>query len=219
MAVQHVLGGLDEGDAREFRAHLLQCGHCRARVGELRAIAHDLADVERAEERAQAANQLETKKHDEASERPLPAPRPSRTRNGQIAVIALLLVIIVLGVWNFFLRSTVADLEGQLDAALEASRTLEAGRAWDVEADAGIDVEVREDGESLAIVIAGIEDGVYRLQVTDGDDEVVEEQEAQPTDGRMFLLVQDLRPEAEGLRLLREGDEEAPPVVEAHAEP
>lgn len=218
MAVQHVLGGLGDTEGREFRAHLLQCGHCRARVGELRAIADDLADVERAEERAKAAQQLETKRHDESAERPLPPPRPSRTRNGQVAAIALLLVIIALGVWNFFLRSTVADLEGQLEAALEASQTLEAGREWQVEADAGLDVEVREDTNSIAIVIDGLEEGAYRLEVLDADGEVVDEQEASPTEGRLFLLVQELRADAHGLRLLRESDDDAPAVMEASAQ-
>ena len=55
MAVAHVLGGLTPAQGRTFRSHLLECADCRARVGELRAIAHELAGVERDEERERAA--------------------------------------------------------------------------------------------------------------------------------------------------------------------
>ena len=68
LAVTHVLGGLSESDGRVFRSHLLDCPQCRARVGELRRIANDLADAERDERRMRAAKAVETKRRDDDDE-------------------------------------------------------------------------------------------------------------------------------------------------------
>src|SRR5688572_33317351 len=62
LAVAHVLGGLDDSEGRVFRSHLLECGTCRARVGELRAISHDHADVERVELPRRPALAIATKR-------------------------------------------------------------------------------------------------------------------------------------------------------------
>lgn len=218
LAVQHVLGGLDDTDGRLFRAHLLECGHCRARVGELRAIAHDLADVERDEERAQATQQLETKQHDDHPPR-LPSDQRGRGRSvsNRVVVVALLVVVSILSIWVFFLRADVAELEGQLEVAIDANRTLEAGRAWEVETLGDADAEVREDGGALVVVVNGLSDGNYWLDVADDEGEVLASQEARPTDGRLFVLLQDVEPSASSVTL-RVDEAGTPPVVEAHAE-
>src|SRR5680860_1116525 len=106
LAVAHVLGGLDDGDARVFRSHLLECPNCRARVGELRAIAHDLADVERDERRTRAANAVETKRREPDTERPS-EPQLSPTRTVRVAMAAGLVLLIAMTGWNFLLRQNL----------------------------------------------------------------------------------------------------------------
>lgn len=207
MAVQHVLGGLAGADSNLFRAHLLQCSDCRAKVGELRAIAHELADVERQEARQRAAKRLETKRRDE--ERATDSTSPSGSRRpaeAKVVITALLVVIVALGTWVFFLRTGMAELTAQRDAAVEASRTLEAGRAWSVESRADLDADVLEHSGSLVIVIDGLAEGGYRLEVADAEGNVLRYRDARPTDGRLFALLQDLQADAAEIRLVERSD-------------
>lgn len=206
MAVQHVLGGLSETDSHLFRAHLLQCHDCRAKVGELRAIAHELADVERDEARQREAKRLETKRRDEERAGDQASSDSRRPRNWQVVVALLLAVIVVLGAWIFFLRAGMAELEAQRDAAVEVSRTLEAGREWIVESRAGLDAEVREHTGSLVVMVDGLEDDGYSLEVVDANDQVLDRRRARPTEGRFFALLQDLQPESVTVRLVEDGD-------------
>jgi hypothetical protein len=218
MAVRHVLGDLDQADSQLFRTHLLDCGHCRARVGELRAIAHDLADIERDEARMRAAQRLGTKRRDEEEESPPSPQRRSRAWSAQPVIVLLLVAIISMGVWVFFLRAQVSELEGQLDAAIEASRTLEAGRSWEIDSPEALEVEVREDGDSLVVAIDGLADGDYRMEIFDPDGDLIQGQQARPTEGRLFVLMRELEADAASLRLVEEGDEDATPLVEARPE-
>ncbi|HWB70969.1 MAG TPA: hypothetical protein VG452_02030, partial [Egibacteraceae bacterium] len=130
LAVSHVLGGLDDSEGRVFRSHLLECGVCRARVGELRAIAHELADVERDERRVKAARAIETKRR-EVEEEP-PEPSASSPRSVQVAALLGLVVIMGLAAWAFTLRGTVTNLQLAVDQLLKASTVRELGAPWRV---------------------------------------------------------------------------------------
>jgi len=55
LALSHVLGGLDRGDADDFRSHLRTCAPCRARVAELRGISSSLDAAAREERRRAVA--------------------------------------------------------------------------------------------------------------------------------------------------------------------
>jgi anti-sigma factor RsiW len=125
MAVSHVLGGLSEAEGRVFRAHLLECSSCRARVGELRTIASDLADVERDERRERAAKAVDTKRR---AEEELDDPDEGQVRRLPRAVLAAIFVAaFALVSWNFLLRTNVANVTGKAEALEITSQVLADG--------------------------------------------------------------------------------------------
>ena len=199
LAVAHVLGGLDDSEGRVFRAHLLECGSCRARVGELRAIAHDLADVERDERRVRAAQAIDTKRRETEDEvdvavEPLPSPRSSR-----ITVVVGLILIIGLSLWNFTLRSamTVQDAANrQTDEMVAIAMT---GEAWQVDPVAGVDAAVKSIDQRFVVVVSGLDPKqLYGLYVEDADGTVIlSETPGVDDDGRVFrpfVLAADAEP-------------------------
>jgi hypothetical protein len=194
MAVAHVLGGLGESDGRLFRSHLLECGDCRARVGELRALAHDLADVERDERRVRAAKAIETKRREaeEANEEEAAPPPTVRRGFPRVAGLVGIMLILTLAGWVFMLRGTVSTQEAAVDSVQRAAAVLEFGQDVDsvaVLAD-GLDVRVRSHEGNLAVLIDGVtDDGVYVLsQLNAAGDTVERGHPVQATDGRIFLL-------------------------------
>lgn len=202
MAVAHVVGGLGDADGRVFRAHLLECSECRARVGELRALAHDLADVERDERRVRSPAAVDTKPRepvdpgDEDAE-PSP-PRPTRSPAGahpwmpKTLVLLGLVALVGLAGWSFVLRGTVANLEAAVDSLTEASALLEFGEKAEI-TDLRDDLEatVSTDGQRLALLLDGVTTGQsYRIFLTDADGNVVEEDTpVEARNGRLFVLV------------------------------
>ena len=130
LAVAHVLGGLDDSEGRVFRSHLLECSTCRARVGELRAIAHDLADVERDERRVRAAQAIDTKRR-EADEDvddtidPIPP-----TRSSRISVVVGLVLVLGLSLWNFTLRGELTVQETAYNQLIDAGVVNATGEEW-----------------------------------------------------------------------------------------
>src|SRR5690606_6579052 len=101
--------GLSLDQGRVFRSHLLECSACRARVGELRAIAHDLADVERDERRIRTAKRTEKKAEQEDEDAPA---GPSRLSGRLTLLVAAgLTVLMALSVWNFMLRGRLQHAE------------------------------------------------------------------------------------------------------------
>jgi hypothetical protein len=189
LAVAHVLGGLDDSEGRVFRSHLLECGTCRARVGELRAIAHDLADVERDERRVRAAQAIDTKRReadeelDETAEQ-VPSPRSSR-----MTVIVGLVMIIGLSLWNFTLRSA---LEVQQTAAANlrsAGVIMETGTAWNTRfAGAGVDGSVAHKDDLFVVAADGLKAGTYAVyQFNAGDVEVQRDDLIVGGDGVMYV--------------------------------
>jgi len=117
LAVTHVLGGLSESDGRVFRSHLLDCPQCRARVGELRRIANDLADVERDERRMRAAKAVETKRRDDDDEEVAPEEPPVASRASRFGLLIGMVLLVGLASWNFLLRDFTAGLQRQLSEA------------------------------------------------------------------------------------------------------
>lgn len=191
MAVAHVLGGLNQTDGRVFRAHLLECGECRARVGELRAIAHELADVERDERRVRAAKAVDTKRRetdDEGGDAPDPRP-PNRLRQRLVAGLALLLVA-TLATWAFTLRQNVASLEAELNDRIDAEAVLQLGTDWDVvQARDGIEGVVRAREGELVVLADGLdEDEVYGLYVLGAGDDVAYRAPVQAPGGRLLSV-------------------------------
>lgn len=189
LAVSHVLGGLDESEGRIFRSHLLECAPCRARVGELRAIAHELADVERDERRVRAARAIETKRR-EADDDPAVDKPQAPSRATRIVALAGLMLIIALAVWSFTLRSAVSKLQNALDDRLGASAVMEFGTLWRVVEEMRVEGKVRVLGDELVLLVDGLNsERAYEVYVLSPDDVTIFHQTMRPTGGRLFPLI------------------------------
>ena len=175
LAVAHVLGGLDDSEGRVFRAHLLECGNCRARVGELRAIAHDLADVERDERRVRAAQAIETKRRETEEEvdaviEPMPSPRSSR-----ITVVVGLILVIGLSLWNFTLRGALTVQEARNRNLEEMGVLAESGSPWTiVQSSSEVDGSVKSSESRFLVTVNGLDpDQIYGLYTETAEGNVV----------------------------------------------
>lgn len=187
LAVSHVLGGLDETDSRLFRSHLLECPDCRARVGELRAIAHELADVERAEQRARAAQTLETKERDDGAADQPRVVRPRR-RGARLLTAAVVILVLGLSLWNFTLRGTVARLQDNMDSQAEAASLMEFGVPGLVLTQQdGVEGQVRATGSRMALLMEGLDDtALYGVYLQDRTGQVLFRAPARSHDGRLL---------------------------------
>lgn len=188
MAVAHVLGGLDEDDGRVFRSHLLECPNCRARVGELRALAHDLADVERDERRLRAAKAVETKprKQDDGGDG-----KPRQRARSRLVPVMVIGAVVSLGAWNFTLRGNLERLESALDSSMAAAAVLEFGMPGEVvrEAD-GVRGQVKAEQGTMVVLIDGLDDErPYGLYVRTEGGEVVYRRFVESTRGRLFVMI------------------------------
>jgi|SRR5918997_4904052 hypothetical protein len=191
LAVTHVVGGLDESEGRIFRAHLLECSDCRAQVGELRSIAHDLADVERDERRVRAAKAIETKRREAAEDELGDDDIPGSSRASRIAVVAGLAIVILLSAWNFTLRGRITELVEAERLAGEASDILEFGQRWDVVGqDGGLQGSVKQLEDSLAILIVKAQsDRVYGVYIQTNTGAIAWREAVKPSADGRFLLV------------------------------
>lgn len=210
MAVAHVLGGLDESDGQVFRSHLLECSDCRAHVGELRALAHELADVERDERRVRAAKSVETKRRqatdDDEEEGAAAIPPSPAARVPRLLVLLGVLVLVGLAAWNLTLRSTVANQQAHVDTMADGAELLEFGDEVDwVSSLEDIDATVKMRDGRLVLLIVGLDDdathAIYQLDASDG---VVAAQTAEVTEGRIHYLVP-LREDTRQLVVTRTG--------------
>jgi hypothetical protein len=175
LAVTHVLGGLNDSESRAFRAHLLECASCRARVGELRRIANDLADVERDERRVRTAKAIETKRREADGEED-GVGEPSRTtRPSRLVVLLGLLAIIGLASWNFFLRANldqqttnVEGLEITRDLLLDGKVSVYDSPTGELEGR----TQVRYDDGHVLLVMDGVTIGerlaIYQINAAGG---------------------------------------------------
>ncbi|MGH8906149.1 MAG: hypothetical protein ACRD0K_06470 [Egibacteraceae bacterium] len=168
LAVSHVVGGLDESEGRVFRAHLLECNECRAQVGELRAIAHDLADIERDERRVRAAKAIETKRRETDDDEPDAGESPPVSRASRVALIVGLMLVIVLSAWNFTLRGSVEQLIEANRRSAEAAAVLGFGDEWDVVGSPPLRGVVRMSGSQLVVLLGNANpERMYAVSVYD----------------------------------------------------
>jgi hypothetical protein len=190
MAVAHVLGGLDQSDGVIFRTHLVDCSNCRARVGELRALAHDLADVERDERRVRATKAVETKRR-ERGEDGVPDEPPEALFRPRLMTVIGIAAILALAAWNFTLRGTVERFGREIDRRVDAAAALEFGTAGEVlEVARGVRGQAKTDRGSLVLLVDGLSDGqVYGLYLLDSADKPVFWTAVTPREGRLFSLV------------------------------
>lgn len=213
LAVSHVLGGLSEYDGRIFRSHLLECSECRARVGELRRLANDLADVERDERRQRAAKAIETKRReDEEEDTELEEEeRPSRLlRVGQVlGLLALigLVVTVFLTVGNLRLaRTQLVEAEAAGDLLIDGARSDIVSPTQEL----GVSTQVRYDQDRVAVVLDGVRPGAtYGIYQVNGQGDVINSEYRAAVGTRMVLVGERAR-SSEGVVVsrLRSGDQE-----------
>lgn len=190
MAVAHVMGGLDESEGRDFRTHLLECTDCRARVGELRALAHDLADVERDERRVRAARTVETKRR-EGGDGGVDLDEPHRAVRPRLMTVLGVAAILALTAWNFTLRETVTQFNLDLERSRDAAAALEFGEPATVTAQAdAVRAQAKTDRHSLVVLVEGLDNAqTYGLYILNGSRQPVFRAAVRPTNGRLFSLI------------------------------
>lgn len=207
MAVAHVLGGLSSDDGRLFRSHLVDCPSCRARVGELRAIAHDLADVERDERRTADRRQVETKPVDtgvDAGGEPEREP-PRRWFLGAVAGLIALLGLVS---WNFILRGNNEQLAASTQALEQAGVVLQFGEHWTVtypeDGDPSVRGSVAEMSGDLVILLDGAESEPHQLYFIGEDGRRVgRPQTLDPGDRRWIHTAEDFPDPAVRIQLMQ----------------
>lgn len=205
MAVAHVVGGLTLDEGRMFRSHLLECTACRARVGELRAIAHDLADVERDERRERAAKRTDTKeRHDDEAEA-VPAPAVRGRGRATLLIGVGLAVLMALSSWNFVLRSRLEHAESVVALQLRAVAVLQDGTPWRTLPSAGAEGQVSTLDRDLVLMVHGLTGTTYGIYLLDADGETIHRAQVTATDGTLFEYVDDAEelPAAEQLLVVR----------------
>lgn len=200
LAVSHVLGGLSESDGRIFRSHLLDCQQCRARVGELRRIANDLADVERDERRVRAAKAIETKRREDEDEDEADEPIPT-ARGSRVVLLVGLVVLIGLLSWNILLRQNQTTQNSRLDEARITADLLVDDRRAQATSPTGQFAappnKVVVDDSYAVVVLDGVEPGdVYAVYLLNENEVILDDPRVQQAVGdRMTLLV----PRVQGL--------------------
>ena len=202
MAVAHVVGGLSLDEGRLFRSHLLECTACRARVGELRAIAHDLADVERVERRERAARRTETKAR-EGQEPELPDPPVRRLTGRTTLLVAVGLVLLMaLSSWNFLLRGRVEEAETRMAQLRESVTVFRDGKEWQqLSAASGVEGQVSTFEGDLVVMVDGLANGSYGLYLLDSGERVVERQLFEAANSMLYGYMPDV-PNLEAARVV-----------------
>lgn len=197
LAVSHVLGGLSESDGRVFRSHLMDCPDCRARVGELRRIATDLADVERDERRVRAAKAIETKRREDDEEVEADEAVPT-TRGSRLVLLLGLAVLVGLTAWNFLLRDANRRLNDNVASATIATNLLIQDRneveeatvsspTWEFSAHPN---RVLYDDEHVLLVMDGVEPGrTYAVYLFSSDRQIIHMRPQTAVTTNMTLLL------------------------------
>lgn len=222
LALGHVLGGLGDGDASEFRGHLAGCPQCRARVAELRSMASDLAAAEREERTTQRLRtQIESRREPERErpEPPDPDPEDRLRRRALVAGAVVVAVLLVLALWNAHLRSQNEVLREVANRHAETLTALGAGTVVPVTTASSVTGVVSVDDDRVAWSLAGLPpmDVAERLVVwvqSEGEwRQVAVHTPAQiaAEDGRLASTVRDV-PDASQLRVTVEavGGADAP---------
>jgi hypothetical protein len=157
LVVGHVLGDLPESDASRFRAHLLGCRECRARVAELRGIAADLADAER-DELARAQVRTETPRRVDEPDASFATTGPRITvRHVTVAVVVVVLLSTAMAFWNLYLRQANAEYLAVVEDREATLENLAKGLPLELELASGVSGLAVADGEQVALSLAGID--------------------------------------------------------------
>ncbi|MGI9018259.1 MAG: hypothetical protein ACR2HR_14345 [Euzebya sp.] len=175
-AVRHVMGSLDEAESGTFRSHLLDCSDCRARVGELRSIASDLAEVERDERRERAARLVETKEREEEPDTEYDGYLKQPGRGLKILLGGGVFLIVLLSIWNFVLRGQNSSLEGRATALQESAEVINFGDPWTTARVApGVEGVARIEDGHLAVMVRGTVDGAqYQISRYDAEGDLLD---------------------------------------------
>ncbi len=202
MAVAHVVGGLSLDQGRLFRSHLLECTSCRARVGELRAIAHELADVERDERRLRTAKRTETKAP-EGDDEPVAAPSPRLSGRATLLMAAGLMLLMALSAWNFVLRGRLQQTEEMMTLLRQSVGVLQDGEPWDTAPTSkpGVDGQVATLGQDMVIMVDGLVERNYGIYLLSAADETIHRASVEATNGMVYEYVVD-RPAIESAERL-----------------
>lgn len=148
LALSHVLGGIDRGDADDFRTHLRSCADCRARVAELRGISSSL-DAAAREERRRVAEGIAPERRDAV------ASAPARRGPSRLGVVLTSLVLVVgFAFWNLHLRTSA---DAYLSAAEDRGailRDLATGTLLDDPSFEAVAARIAVTGSRIALVIA-----------------------------------------------------------------
>lgn len=186
MAVAHVVGGLTVDQGRMFRSHLLECTSCRARVGELRAIAHDLADVERDERRTRTAKRTETKSHDgEDADAPVSS-TPRLSGRATLLMAAGLMILMALSAWNFVLRGRLQQTEQTMVLLRESAWVLQDGEVWQTAQSSESDGQVSTLNRDMVIMVDGLVERQYGIYLLGSDGRTIYHTWVEATDGMLY---------------------------------
>jgi hypothetical protein len=194
MAVAHVVGGLTVDQGRMFRSHLLECTACRARVGELRAIAHDLADVERDERRIRTAKRTETKAHEDEPDAST-STTPRLSGRATLLVAASLALLIALSVWNYALRGRLQQTEQELSRLRESVQVLQDGQEWETvqtyESSTvdGVDGQVRTLDNTMVIMVDGLIERPYVIYLLRSNDQTSHHIKVEATNSMVYQYI------------------------------
>lgn len=155
LAVSHVLGGLDESTAADFREHLLRCRRCRRRVAELRDMA---VDLERAARDEQSQLQLKTAVDELDLDEPVTADLPGGFGRGAGIVVLGVLLGVVLGLlfWNFNLRTTTRTLVETAEIREEVLSELATGTPVDATLRDGVAARIVVDEQDVTVSLAEV---------------------------------------------------------------
>lgn len=147
LALSHVLGGLERGDANDFRTHLRECPDCRARVAELRGISSSL-DAAARDERRRAASEPPARRD--------PSPGQERGRGPSRLLVALVALSLVVGFgfWNLHLRASADAYLAAAEGRGAILRDLAAGMLLEDPSLAQLSARVAVAGPRIALVIA-----------------------------------------------------------------
>jgi hypothetical protein len=193
MAVAHVVGGLTVDQGRMFRSHLLECTACRARVGELRAIAHDLADVERDERRIRTAKRTETKSHEDEPDAST-STTPRLSGRAILLVAASLTILIALSVWNYTLRGRLDQTKDEISDLRESVVVLKDGQAWETVQTSestvdGVDGQVRTLENKMVVMVDGLIERPYVIYLLRSDDRTSHHIKVEATNSMVYQYV------------------------------
>ena len=201
----HVVGGLTLDEGRLFRSHLLECTACRARVGELRAIAHDLADVERDERRERASKRTETKERQDDEEQTIPASTSRFSGRTTLLIGVGLVLLMALSSWNFVLRSRLETAQDVMALQRRAVTVLQDGTPWRTLTTSGAEGQVATLDRDMVVMVHDLSGSTYGIYLLDAEGETIHRAQVTATNGTLFEYVDDavVLPAAEQLLVVR----------------